>query len=96
LRNYATGLSTKKVEGRAAYSDWAHRSHKPKPPLFVRVFSRLLCGYRELSDYEAEEWIPFPTRGQWIEQIDGTLPAPQISRNDQWTIRKVRSNYKVV
>jgi len=27
------------------------------------------------SDYEAETWIPFPTPGQWIEQIDGTFPV---------------------
>jgi hypothetical protein len=83
LRNYATGLSTKKVEGFAAYSGWAHRSHKPKPPLFVRVLSRLLPDHREPSDYEAELWISFPTPSQWAEQIDCTLPAVQVTQNDQ-------------
>ena len=32
--------------------------------------------------------MPFPTPGQWAEQIDGTLPTLQITQNDQWmTIR---------
>jgi len=34
----------------------------------VQVFDRQLSS-------DAEEWIPFPTPGQWTEQIDGILPA---------------------
>jgi len=96
LRNYAICLYTKKVEGFAAYSDWAYRSHKPKPPSFVRVFSGLLPDHRELSDCEAEEWIAFPTPSQRVEQIDCTLPAFEITQNDQWTAVKVPSNCGVV
>ena len=64
--------------------------------MFVRVFSGLLPDHRELSDYEAELWIPFPTPGQRTEQIVGTLPALQITQNDQWTAIKIPPNYGVV
>ena len=79
LRKYATCLSTKEFEGFAAYSEWAHRSHEPTPPLFVCVFIGLLPDHRELSDYEAEEWIAFPTPSQRVEQIDGALPALRLT-----------------
>jgi hypothetical protein len=42
------------------------------------------------------QWIPFPTPGKWAEQIGGTLPALQITQNDQWTPRRIPSNYGVV
>lgn len=48
------------------------------------------------SDCEAEVWIPFPTAGQWTEQIDGTLPALQVTQNGQWTPVKIASNYGAV
>ncbi len=64
--------------------------------MFVRVFSGLLPDHRELSDYESEFWIPLPTLGRWTEQIDGTVPALEIMRNDQWTTVKIPSNYGVV
>jgi len=56
------------------------------------VFSRLLPDHRELSDFEAEEWISFATPGQWTEQVDGSLPAVQITLNEQWRAVKVPSN----
>jgi len=48
------------------------------------------------TSFGSGSWIPFPTPGHWTEQIDGTLPALQIMRSDQWTAVKIPSNYGVV
>ncbi|MGQ0604089.1 MAG: alpha-amylase family glycosyl hydrolase [Anaerolineales bacterium] len=45
------------------------------------------------SDSDAEIWLPFPTPGAWIEQIDGTRPLVQIAQTDQWAPVIVPSNY---
>jgi 1,4-alpha-glucan branching enzyme len=45
------------------------------------------------SDSDAEVWLPFPTPGTWIEQIDGTRPPVQTSQNGQWASIIVPSNY---
>ena len=41
-----------------------------------------------------ESWIPFPTPGQWTEQIDSTLPALQITQNDQWTADEATTRWR--
>lgn len=44
-------------------------------------------------DHDAEVWLPFPTPGRWIEQLDGTRPPVHITQNDQWASVIVPSNY---
>ena len=45
------------------------------------------------SDADAEVWLPFPSPGQWVEQIDGTRPAVNIWQIDQWASVIIPSNY---
>ncbi len=44
------------------------------------------------SDSETEVWLPFPTAGTWVERIDGTRPAIQVT-DGQWAAAVVPSNY---
>ena len=48
------------------------------------------------SDSDAEVWLPFPTPGQWVEQIDGTRPPVGIWQTNQWSSVIVPSNYGAV
>jgi 1,4-alpha-glucan branching enzyme len=45
------------------------------------------------SDTNAEIWLPFSLKGEWIEQIDGVLPKVNIVNIDQWQPIIVPSNY---
>jgi hypothetical protein len=88
LRNCAsTQHAAVRVRCRCIQSGW----------LFWARLSRMEKRFRkEPQACALESWIPFPTPGQWTEQIDGTLPARQITQNDQWSTIKSRSNYGVV
>ena len=48
------------------------------------------------SGQEQEVWIPFPSAGTWIEQIDGAQPAVQATHSDQWAAVRVPSFYGAV
>jgi 1,4-alpha-glucan branching enzyme len=52
-----------------------------------------LITFLNFSDTDAEIWIPFPSPGRWIEQIDGNRPSVQIWQHDQWSSVIVPSNY---
>ena len=52
-----------------------------------------LIVFLNFSDNDAEVWLPFPTPGAWVEQIDGTRPPMQIAHHDQWESVIVPSNY---
>jgi len=48
------------------------------------------------SDADAEVWLPFPSPGLWVEEIDGLRPPVRITQNDQWSSVVVSSNYGAV
>lgn len=52
-----------------------------------------LLVFLNFFDSDAEVWLPFPTPGTWIEQLDGTRPSVHITQNDQWAAITVPSNY---
>jgi 1,4-alpha-glucan branching enzyme len=43
------------------------------------------------SNQQAEVWIPFPTPGQWVEQIDGVSP-----RHSRWAERSVAAGHSSI
>ena len=44
--------------------------------------SMIIC--LNFFDNDAEVWLPFPTPGAWVEQLDGIRPPVQIAQSDQW------------
>ena len=53
--------------------------------------SMIIC--LNFFDNDAEVWLPFPTPGLWVEQLDGIRPPVQIAQSDQWAPVIVPSNY---
>ncbi len=52
-----------------------------------------LIVFLNFSNNDAEIWLPFPTSGVWVEQIDGVRPSVTIAQNNQWAAVIVPSNY---
>jgi maltooligosyltrehalose trehalohydrolase len=48
------------------------------------------------SDRDALAWIPFPTPGRWVEQVDGMLDAIDIAHEQRWSTVRVPSNHGAV
>lgn len=47
------------------------------------------------SDRDAEAWIPWPSRGEWRESIDG-LERIEVGQGGEWKPARVPSNYGAV
>ena len=80
------------------YFDQAHLQkgvvafHRDAPPAGGQPAESLIV-FLNVSDNDAEVWLPFPAAGAWVEQIDGKRPAVQIAQNGQWSSVIVPSNY---
>ena len=79
------------------YFDQAHLQKgvivcRREAPALGSQLSESLIVYLNFSDQDAEVWLPFPTPGTWLEQLDGTHPPLPITQNDQWSPVIVPSN----
>jgi len=71
----------------------AYRRESPAPAAQAAESMIILLNF---SDLETEVWIPFPTAGTWIEQIDldnDPKPPIHVADDGQWRPVRIPSNY---